>query len=145
VESVRSTRSKLTRLSPVLAIATCRPPIRNETDITALEQVDLTRAQKLDARHYLDHCVVVFNRDLNGCRRGERGTNRAEHFGWRPGAFFGRTSWWTSRASKTRNTSGWKTGADGLVTAVTMIGKRGVGDFSRFVNYTDEAELSHRA
>jgi hypothetical protein len=87
VESVRSTRSKLTRLSPVLAIVTCRPPIRNETNITALEQVDLTRAQKLHARHYLDHCVVVFNRDLNGCRRGERGTNRAEHFGWRTGAW----------------------------------------------------------
>jgi conjugative relaxase-like TrwC/TraI family protein len=44
-----------------------------ETEITALEQVDLTRAQKLDARHYPDHCAVVFNRDLNGCRRGERG------------------------------------------------------------------------
>jgi hypothetical protein len=87
VESVRSTRSKLTRLSPVLAIVTCRPPIPNETDITALEQVDLTRAQKLDARHYLDHCVVAFNRDVNGCRRGERGANRVEHFGWRTGAW----------------------------------------------------------
>jgi conjugative relaxase-like TrwC/TraI family protein len=43
----------------------------NETGITALEQVDLTRAQKLDVRHYPADCVVVFNRDLNGCRRGE--------------------------------------------------------------------------
>jgi conjugative relaxase-like TrwC/TraI family protein len=45
----------------------------NETEITALEQVDLTQAQKLDARHYPADCVLVFNRDLNGCRRGERG------------------------------------------------------------------------
>ena len=45
----------------------------NETEITALEQVDLTRAQKLDARHYPADCVLAFNRDVNGCRRGERG------------------------------------------------------------------------
>jgi conjugative relaxase-like TrwC/TraI family protein len=43
------------------------------TEITALEQLDLTQAQKLDARHYPADCVLVFNRDLNGCRRGERG------------------------------------------------------------------------
>jgi ATP-dependent exoDNAse (exonuclease V) alpha subunit len=45
----------------------------NETEIMALEQIDLTRAQKLDARHYPTDCLLVFNRDLNGCRRGERG------------------------------------------------------------------------
>jgi hypothetical protein len=45
----------------------------NETEITALEQVDLTRAQKLDARHYPADCVLAFNRGVNGCRRGERG------------------------------------------------------------------------
>jgi conjugative relaxase-like TrwC/TraI family protein len=45
----------------------------NEKEIRALEQLDLTWAQKLDARHYPADCVLVFNRDLNGCRRGERG------------------------------------------------------------------------
>ena len=45
----------------------------NETEVTALEQVDLTSAQKLDARHYPADCVLVFNRDLSGCVRGERG------------------------------------------------------------------------
>jgi ATP-dependent exoDNAse (exonuclease V) alpha subunit len=45
----------------------------NETEITALEQIDLTQAQKLDVRHYPADCMLVFNRDLNGCQRGERG------------------------------------------------------------------------
>ena len=45
----------------------------NETEVTALEQVDLTAAQKLDARHYPADCVLVFNRDLNGFARGEGG------------------------------------------------------------------------
>ena len=45
----------------------------DETEVTALEQVDLTSAQKLDARHYPADCVLVFNRDLSGCVRGERG------------------------------------------------------------------------
>ena len=45
----------------------------NETEVIALEQVDLTSAQKLDARHYPADCVLVFNRDLSGCVRGERG------------------------------------------------------------------------
>jgi conjugative relaxase-like TrwC/TraI family protein len=45
----------------------------NETEVTALEQVDLTSAQKRDARHYPADCVLVFNRDLSGCVRGERG------------------------------------------------------------------------
>jgi conjugative relaxase-like TrwC/TraI family protein len=45
----------------------------DETEVTALEQVDLTQAQKLDARYYPADCVLVFNRDVNGCRRGERG------------------------------------------------------------------------
>jgi conjugative relaxase-like TrwC/TraI family protein len=45
----------------------------NETEIMALEQIDLTQAQKLDARHYPTDCLLVFNRDLNGCRRGEHG------------------------------------------------------------------------
>jgi AAA domain len=39
----------------------------DETQITALEQIDLTQAQKLDAKHYPADCVLVFNRDLNGC------------------------------------------------------------------------------
>jgi hypothetical protein len=45
----------------------------NETEVTALEQFDLTAAQKVDARHYPADCVLVFNRDLRGCVRGERG------------------------------------------------------------------------
>jgi conjugative relaxase-like TrwC/TraI family protein len=45
----------------------------NETEVNALEQVDLTAAQKLDARHYPADCVLVFNRDFSGCVRGERG------------------------------------------------------------------------
>jgi hypothetical protein len=45
----------------------------NQTEVAVLEQVDLTAAQKLDARHYPADCVLVFNRDLSGCVRGERG------------------------------------------------------------------------
>jgi hypothetical protein len=45
----------------------------NETEVTALEQVDLTSAQKRDARYYPADCVLVFNRNLSGCVRGKRG------------------------------------------------------------------------
>lgn len=45
----------------------------DETEVTALEQIDLTAAQKLDARQYPADCLLVFNRDIGGCRRGERG------------------------------------------------------------------------
>jgi ATP-dependent exoDNAse (exonuclease V) alpha subunit len=41
-----------------------------ESKVTALEQLDLTAAQKLDARHYPLDCVLVFNRDVAGFKRG---------------------------------------------------------------------------
>jgi conjugative relaxase-like TrwC/TraI family protein len=41
-----------------------------ESTVTALEQLDLTAAQKLDARHYPPDCVLVFNRDVAGFKRG---------------------------------------------------------------------------
>jgi conjugative relaxase-like TrwC/TraI family protein len=44
----------------------------NESRITALEQVDLTTAQKLDLRHYASGSVVVFNRDFHNCSRGDQ-------------------------------------------------------------------------
>jgi conjugative relaxase-like TrwC/TraI family protein len=44
----------------------------NESRITALEQVDLTTAQKLDLRHYPSGSVVVFNRDFRNCTRGDQ-------------------------------------------------------------------------
>ena len=44
-----------------------------ESEVTALEQVDLTAAQKRDARHYSPDSVLVFNRDFGGCARGEQG------------------------------------------------------------------------
>lgn len=44
-----------------------------ESAVTALEQVDLTAAQKLDLRHYPSGSVVVFNRDFRNCTRGEHG------------------------------------------------------------------------
>jgi conjugative relaxase-like TrwC/TraI family protein len=44
-----------------------------ESAVTALEQVDLTEAQKLDLRHYPSGSVVVFNRDFRNCTRGEHG------------------------------------------------------------------------
>jgi ATP-dependent exoDNAse (exonuclease V) alpha subunit len=53
-----------------------REPLRErgllgeESKVTALEQVDLTGAQKLDARHYPADCVLVFNRDVAGFKRG---------------------------------------------------------------------------
>lgn len=43
----------------------------DESRVTALEQVDLTAAQKLDLRHYPASSVVVFNRDFRNCARGE--------------------------------------------------------------------------
>jgi ATP-dependent exoDNAse (exonuclease V) alpha subunit len=44
-----------------------------ESAVTALEQVDLTEAQKHDLRHYPSGNVVVFNRDFRNCTRGEHG------------------------------------------------------------------------
>lgn len=44
----------------------------NESRITALEQVDLTTAQKLDLRHHPSGSVVVFNRDFRNCTRGDQ-------------------------------------------------------------------------
>jgi ATP-dependent exoDNAse (exonuclease V) alpha subunit len=44
-----------------------------EHAITALEAVDLTDAQKRDARSYEPDSVLVFNRDTNGFRKGQRG------------------------------------------------------------------------
>jgi conjugative relaxase-like TrwC/TraI family protein len=41
-----------------------------ESHVTALEQLDLTAAQKMDARHYPPGNVLVFNRDLAGSKRG---------------------------------------------------------------------------
>lgn len=43
----------------------------DESRVTALEQVDLTAAQKLDLRHYPASSVVVFNRDFRNRARGE--------------------------------------------------------------------------
>jgi ATP-dependent exoDNAse (exonuclease V) alpha subunit len=43
-----------------------------ETSVTALEQVDLTSAQKLDLRHYPPGSVVIFNRDSSNCKRGDQ-------------------------------------------------------------------------
>jgi conjugative relaxase-like TrwC/TraI family protein len=45
----------------------------DESAVTALEQVDLTEAQKLDLRHYPPGSVVVFDRDFRNCTRGEHG------------------------------------------------------------------------
>jgi conjugative relaxase-like TrwC/TraI family protein len=44
----------------------------DESAVTALEQVDLTEAQKLDLRHYPSGSVVVFNRDFRNCSRGDQ-------------------------------------------------------------------------
>lgn len=47
-----------------------RGVLGEESKVTALEQLDLTAAQKLDARHYPADCVLVFNRDVGGFKRG---------------------------------------------------------------------------
>jgi conjugative relaxase-like TrwC/TraI family protein len=47
-----------------------RGVLGEESKVTALEQLDLTGAQKLDARHYPSDCVLVFNRDVVGFKRG---------------------------------------------------------------------------
>ena len=43
-----------------------------EARITALENVDLTAAQKLEPRNYPADCVLVFNRDVAGIQRGAK-------------------------------------------------------------------------
>jgi conjugative relaxase-like TrwC/TraI family protein len=43
-----------------------------EARITALENVDLTAAQKLEPRSYPAGCVLVFNRDVAGIKRGAK-------------------------------------------------------------------------
>jgi conjugative relaxase-like TrwC/TraI family protein len=50
-----------------------RGVLGEESKVTALEQLDLTAAQKLDARHYPADCVLVFNRDVAGFKRGAQG------------------------------------------------------------------------
>lgn len=45
----------------------------DETEVAAIEQIDLTSAQKLDRKHYPDDCLIIFNRAVNGCARGEKG------------------------------------------------------------------------
>ena len=42
-----------------------------ETTVTALQQVDLTAAQKRDVRSYAPDTVLVFNRDVRGFKAGE--------------------------------------------------------------------------
>ena len=42
-----------------------------ETMVTALQPVDLTDAQKRDARSYSPDTVLVFNRDVTGFKAGE--------------------------------------------------------------------------
>lgn len=49
-----------------------RGMLGEESKVTALEQLDLTAAQKLDTRHYPPDCVLVFNRDVAGFKRGAR-------------------------------------------------------------------------
>ena len=49
-----------------------RGVLGQESKVTALEQLDLTAAQKLDARHYPPECVLVFNRDVAGFKRGAK-------------------------------------------------------------------------
>lgn len=44
----------------------------DEMVATALEQVDLTSAQKVERRHYPHDALITFNRDLNGCARGDQ-------------------------------------------------------------------------
>lgn len=44
-----------------------------ETSVTALEQVDLTDAQKRDLRFYTPESVLVFNRDTAGFKAGSSG------------------------------------------------------------------------
>jgi hypothetical protein len=45
-----------------------------ETSVIALEQIDLTAAQKADARHYPAESCIVFNREFRGCARGAKGS-----------------------------------------------------------------------
>jgi len=45
-----------------------------ETSVIALEQIDLTAAQKADARHYPAENCIVFNREFRGCARGAKGS-----------------------------------------------------------------------
>lgn len=45
----------------------------DEQTVQALERIDLTDAQKRDRRFHEDGSVLVFNRDVAGFRRGERG------------------------------------------------------------------------
>jgi len=46
---------------------------QEETTVTALERLDLTDAQKRDARSYAPDSVVVFNRPVSGYKPGDTG------------------------------------------------------------------------
>ena len=45
----------------------------SEETVTALRQIDLTAAQKQDRRFYPEDHVVVFNRNVGRCQRGDIG------------------------------------------------------------------------
>ena len=47
-----------------------------EETITSLRQIDLTTAQKNDQRYYPEDHVVVFNRSVGRCKRGDFGSVR---------------------------------------------------------------------
>jgi conjugative relaxase-like TrwC/TraI family protein len=44
-----------------------------DVTVVALENVDLTDAQKRDARHYTDKTIVIANRDVAGLKKGSSG------------------------------------------------------------------------
>jgi conjugative relaxase-like TrwC/TraI family protein len=44
-----------------------------DANVEALEQVDLTTAQKAEAQSYQANAVILFNREVRGCPRGSRG------------------------------------------------------------------------
>jgi hypothetical protein len=44
-----------------------------DTSLTAMEQIDLTTAQKADTRYYPAESSIVFNREFRGCLRGSSG------------------------------------------------------------------------
>ena len=48
-------------------------PVTEDLNVEALEQIDLTAAQKTEAQSYQGNSVIVFNREVHGCRRGSRG------------------------------------------------------------------------
>ena len=72
---VSQTRAEVREINEAVrrGVAPTRGLREADTIVTALEQIDLTAAQKADPGHYPAESCIVFDREFQGCPRGSKG------------------------------------------------------------------------